>query len=144
MRRNAKVKGWSKLWIAPQSFKSCRNTTNNIIALSPSGPVIARRAAQFYFETKSSARQSNPILWSTVPKTLFWIMPQTFKRVVIHVRMKIHSFPNLRSRTVFVLPFYTGLRGPRSIYAMTEFWIGTAYPGLFKFYPCRVVTTEGF
>jgi len=35
----------SKSWIAPQSSKSCMKIPNNITALSPSGPVIARSAA---------------------------------------------------------------------------------------------------
>jgi hypothetical protein len=52
MHRKAKVERWTKLWIAPQSFKSCMMIPNTITALSPSGPVIARSAVQSKFETK--------------------------------------------------------------------------------------------
>ena len=41
----------AKLWIAPQSIKSLPIIINNITALSPLRPVIARSAAQSKFET---------------------------------------------------------------------------------------------
>ena len=55
--------------IAPQSIKSWRMNTNNIKALSNSGSVIARSAALTIFKRQSIARQSNPKLRSTLPKT---------------------------------------------------------------------------
>ena len=70
----------SKLLIAPQSFKSWMKNPNSITALSLSWPIIARSVAQSEFEGLTSALQSNPKLKSTVPKALFWITPQTFKR----------------------------------------------------------------
>ena len=36
----------NKIWIAPQSFKSCMKIPNNLTALSHSSPVIARSAAR--------------------------------------------------------------------------------------------------
>ena len=44
--------------------------TNSITALSLSGLVIARSAAQSEFEGLTSALQSNPKLGSTVPKNI--------------------------------------------------------------------------
>ena len=126
-----------KLWIAPQGFKGCGKTTNNITALSPSWPVIARSAAQSEFEGWLLARQSNPKLSSTVPKTMFRIAPQTFMRIAIPVRDCIGSFPKFRSRTVFVLPFYPRWHGPKKFCALIVICFGTAYPGLFRFIPVR-------
>ena len=41
----------TKLWSAPQCFKSWEKITNKLTALSPSGPVNARCAAQSTSET---------------------------------------------------------------------------------------------
>ena len=84
-------------------------------------------------------QKSNPILRSTLPKTLFWIAPQTFMRVVLPVRMEIHTFTIVCSRTVWRVailpwvarPLFTVWRGPRYFGAFTDFLIGTAYPRLF-------------
>ena len=66
------------------------------------------------------------------------------KSVALPVREEFCPFPNLRSRTVLLLPFYPGWRGPIDFWALTGFWFGTAYPGLFMFYPFRVVTLVGW
>jgi len=85
MRRKGNAGWWSKLWSAPQSFKSCIKIPNNITAISTSGPVIARSAEQnkvcngIFCTTTCSCpprfsgihRKSNLKLWSTLPKTLF-------------------------------------------------------------------------